>query len=49
MREHPERRAAANGSVWDQMRDLGIRSDAVPADLVSNQALLRGYGRSCRH
>lgn len=49
VRELPEQSAAPHGSVWDQMRELVIRSDTAPADLASNKALLRGYGRSRRH
>ena len=48
VRERLERPARSNGSVWDRMRDLVIRTDAAPADLASNKQRLRGYGRS-RH
>jgi hypothetical protein len=48
VRERLERPGAASGSVWGRMRDLVIRNDAAPADLASNKAHLRGYGRSRR-
>ena len=33
-------------SLWDRMQDLVIEDDLAPADLASNKARLRGYGRS---
>ena len=34
------------GSVWDRMQDLVVDEDHAPADLASNKARLRDYGRS---
>ena len=48
VRERLERESAPGGSVWDRMRDLVIANDSAPADLASNKARLRGYGRSRR-
>lgn len=36
-------------SLWDRMEDLVIRSDAVPADLSSNKAHLKNYGKNRSH
>lgn len=41
-----ERSTAAKASVWDKMQDLVVRDDRAAADLASNKARLRGYGRS---
>jgi hypothetical protein len=41
--------AAANrakGSLWSRMEDLVIREDSLPADLSSNKAHLKGYGKN---
>lgn len=46
VRERLEKSGPPKGSVWDRMRDLVIKDDAAPADLASNKARLRGYGRS---
>ena len=48
VRERLERAGARGGSVWDRMRDLVIANDGAPADLASNQARLRAYGRPRR-
>lgn len=45
LRERLERAGPPAGSVWDRMSDLVIEDDAAPADLASNKARLRGYGR----
>lgn len=34
------------GSLWSQMADLVIQSDSLPADLSSNKAHLKSYGRN---
>jgi hypothetical protein len=42
-----ERRTAkSKGSLWNQMEDLVIQSDSLPADLSSNKAHLRSYGQN---
>ena len=46
MRERLEREQSPAGSVWDRLQDLVIEKDVAPADLASNKARLRGYGRS---
>lgn len=33
------------GSLWNRMEDLVITSDALPADLSSNKAHLKSYGK----
>jgi hypothetical protein len=38
--------AKSKGSLWNQMEDLVIQSDALPADLSSNKAHLRSYGQN---
>ncbi len=46
VRERLARAETPVGSVWDRMQDLVIDDDRAPADLASNKARLRGYGRS---
>lgn len=46
MRERLEQTESPKGSVWDRMQDLVVEEDRAPADLASNKARLRGYGRS---
>jgi Arc/MetJ-type ribon-helix-helix transcriptional regulator len=46
MRERLERAQSPKGSIWDRMQDLVVEEDGAPADLASNKARLRGYGRS---
>ncbi|MCC6209586.1 MAG: ribbon-helix-helix protein, CopG family [Burkholderiales bacterium] len=46
VRERLARAESPGGSVWDRMRDLVIEDDRAPADLASNPARMRGYGRS---
>jgi Arc/MetJ-type ribon-helix-helix transcriptional regulator len=46
VRERLERTEFPKGSVWDRMQDLVVDEDRAPADLASNKARLRGYGRS---
>ena len=42
-----KRRTAKNkGSLWNQMEDLVIQSDSLPADLSSNKAQLKSYGQN---
>lgn len=36
----------AKGSLWSRMEDLVIRSDSLPADLSSNKAHLKNYGKN---
>jgi hypothetical protein len=36
------------GSLWSRMHDLVIQSDSLPADLCSNKAHLKSYGRGRR-
>ncbi len=48
LRERLERAGAPGGSAWDRMQDLVIADDRAPADLASNKARLRAYGRSRR-
>ena len=36
-------------SLWSRMEDLVIRTDALPADLSSNKAHLKGYGKKRSH
>ncbi|MBI2318021.1 MAG: ribbon-helix-helix protein, CopG family [Betaproteobacteria bacterium] len=48
VRERLEKPGFSKGSLWDRMQDLVIGDDAAPVDLASNEARLRGYGRS-RH
>jgi len=38
------RTAKSKGSLWNQIEDLVIQSDALPADLSSNKAHLKSYG-----
>lgn len=33
-------------SLWSRMEDLVIESDSLPADLSSNKAHLKGYGKN---
>lgn len=46
--KRPAARGGPATSLWDRMKDLVIQDDDVPADLASNKARLRGYGRSRR-
>ncbi|MBI3374228.1 MAG: ribbon-helix-helix protein, CopG family [Betaproteobacteria bacterium] len=46
LRARLEQAESSAGSVWDRMQDLVIDEDRAPADLSSNKARLRGYGRS---
>ena len=46
VRERLEKSQTSKGSVWDRMHDLVVQDDPAPADLASNKARLRGYGRS---
>ena len=46
MRERLEQGQTSGGSVWDRMQDLVVAKDGAPADLASNKARMRGYGRS---
>ena len=46
VRERLEQAEVPKGSVWDRMQDLVIDEDHAPADLASNKARQRGYGRS---
>ena len=46
VRARLEQAESPAGSVWDRMQDLVIEEDRAPADLSSNKARLRGYGRS---
>ena len=39
----------AKGSLWSRMDDLVIQSDSLPADLSSNRAYLKNYGRNRPH
>lgn len=40
-------RAGANqGSLWSRMEDLVIEADLLPADLSSNKAHLKRYGKN---
>ena len=45
VRERLAQTELPKGSVWDRMQDLVIDEDHAPADLASNKARLRGYGR----
>jgi hypothetical protein len=38
--------AKSKGSLWNQMEDLVIPADSLPADLTSNKAHLRSYGQN---
>ncbi len=40
---------AVKTSMWDQMEDLVIQSDSLPADLSSNKAHLKSYGKNRSH
>lgn len=37
--------AAGKASLWSRMEDLVIPTDSLPADLSSNKAHLKGYGK----
>ena len=40
-------RADANqGSLWSRMEDLVVEADSLPADLSSNKAHLKRYGKN---
>ena len=43
---NPVAAGRAKGSLWDRMEDLVIRSDSLPADVSSNKAHLKNYGKS---
>jgi hypothetical protein len=36
----------SKGSLWNQMEDLVIQSDSLPADLSSNKSHLKSYGQN---
>lgn len=36
-------------SLWSRMEDVVIQADSLPADLSSNKAHLKGYGRKRPH
>lgn len=36
-------------SLWSRMEDLVIQTDSLPADLSSNKAHLKGYGKKRPH
>jgi hypothetical protein len=36
-------------SLWSRMEDLVIRADSLPADLSSNKAHMKGYGKKRSH
>ena len=40
------RTAKGKGSLWNQIEDLVIASDSLPADLSSNKAHLKSYGQN---
>jgi hypothetical protein len=40
---------AKKSSLWSRMEDLVIREDSLPADLSSNKAHLKGYGKKRAH
>ena len=40
------RTAKGKGSLWNQIEDLVISSDSLPADLSSNKAHLKSYGQN---
>jgi Ribbon-helix-helix protein, copG family len=40
------RTAKGKGSLWNQIEDLVISSDSLPADLSSNKAHLKLYGQN---
>ncbi len=40
---------AGKPSLWNQMADLVLPSDSLPADLSSNKAHLKGYGKKRPH
>jgi hypothetical protein len=40
------RAQVAKGSLWSRIEDLVIKSDALPADLSSNKAHLKRYGKN---
>jgi Ribbon-helix-helix protein, copG family len=40
------RTAKGKGSLWNQIEDLVISSDSMPADLSSNKAHLKSYGQN---
>ncbi|HYZ72525.1 MAG TPA: CopG family transcriptional regulator [Chthoniobacterales bacterium] len=40
------RRTKGKGSLWNQIEDLVISSDFLPADLSSNKAHLKSYGQN---
>jgi len=53
VRERLERKPAAaranKTSLWSRMEDLVIVKDSLPADLSSNKAHLKGYGKKRPH
>ena len=42
----PERSTQGKGSLWSRMEDLVIKSARVPADLSTNKAHLKDYGKN---
>lgn len=40
---------ASKTSLWTRMEDLVIRADSLPADLSSNKAHMKGYGKKRSH
>jgi len=46
LRERLDMSETSKASVWEKMQDLVVRNDPAAADLASNKARLRGYGRS---
>ena len=47
--EKPASPRASKTSLWSRMEDLVISADALPKDLSSNKAHLRGYGKQRHH
>ncbi|HEY3898601.1 MAG TPA: CopG family transcriptional regulator [Chthoniobacter sp.] len=49
LRQNPAATPAKKASLWNRMEDLVIRADSLPADLSSNKAHLKGYGKKRSH
>lgn len=50
LRRKPARgRKGAGVSLWNQMENLVIQTDSLPADLSSNKSHLKAYGRPRPH
>ncbi len=49
VRERLTRSTRAKNSLWSQMEDLVIEGDSLPADLSSNKAHLKTYGKDRPH